>query len=222
MFKECEYLAEVNLYDAALNMAVDEVLLGCCEHPVLRVYGWARPAVSFGYFQCFEDLVPGVTGGDHEVVRRWTGGGVVAHGNDWTYSLMVPRSCTGVLGSPSEAYEKIHEELSVLLRECGIAAEAVGGDEGDGGVDCFRNPVKSDVAVAGRKIAGAGQRRTRAGMLHQGSLQGVSLPEDFGIRLAGRLADEVMSLEQAPKEVTQRARGLAAEKYGTEEWLRKY
>jgi lipoate-protein ligase A len=38
---------------------------------------------------------------------------------------------------------------------------------------CFVNPVEHDlVDGAGRKIAGAGQRRTKHGLLHQGSVAG--------------------------------------------------
>ena len=35
-------------HNAALNMALDEVLLASCTAPLLRVYRWAQPAVSFG------------------------------------------------------------------------------------------------------------------------------------------------------------------------------
>jgi lipoate-protein ligase A len=223
MFKASEYSEEDNLYAAPMNMAVDEVLLGQCRLPMLRVYRWARPSVSFGYFQRFDELAPEITEGRLDLVRRWTGGGVVSHGTDWTYSIIVPRHFMGVLGSPPEAYAKIHETLSVLLRdECAIDAEAVSVDGGDGGTDCFQNPVKSDVVVAGRKVAGAGQRRTRAGLLHQGSVQGVMLSADFGVRLAERLSGEVTVVGELSTAVMEAAKTLALEKYASEAWLRKY
>src|SRR2546423_1117404 len=37
--------------------------------------------------------------------------------------------------------------------------------------NCFANPVRADVLLDGRKIAGAAQRRTTRGLLHQGSIQ---------------------------------------------------
>jgi lipoate-protein ligase A len=222
MFKVCEYLDEEHPHGAALNMAIDEVLLGYCRWPMLRVYGWERPAVSFGYFQRFEALASELLDSDLDRVRRWTGGGVVSHGEDWTYSLIVPRVFMEEAGRPPEAYEKIHGGMAVVLRDCGIDAEALGADAGAGGMDCFRNAVKSDVVVGGEKVAGAGQRRTRAGLLHQGSVQGVVLPENFGVRLGGYLAEEVRVVGSLSAEVLAAAEGLAAEKYGTKGWLRKF
>jgi lipoate-protein ligase A len=59
---------------AAFNMALDEALLRTAAkrgRPLLRVYSWKKPAVTFGYFQKFpKDLAEG-----YEVVRRPTGGG---------------------------------------------------------------------------------------------------------------------------------------------------
>ena len=40
---------------------------------------------------------------------------------------------------------------------------------------CFVEPAKYDVILEGQKIAGAGQRRTRSGLLHQGTLQPVKV-----------------------------------------------
>ena len=33
------------------NMAIDEFLLYNYTEPTLRIYGWARPCVSIGFFQ---------------------------------------------------------------------------------------------------------------------------------------------------------------------------
>src|SRR6266516_1125075 len=88
------------------------------------------------------------------------------------------------------------------------------------GYTCFANPVGADVMIGGRKIAGAAQRRTRRGLLQQGSIQGV----DLGNGLAERFA-EVLSANCSEREVAvkilNRARELAHCKYGTDAWLRK-
>ena len=75
----------------AFNMAFDEALLEGMPRlgkPVLRFYGWVEPAASFGYFQKFAE-VERLT---HlrPLVRRPTGGAIVTHDRDWTYSLVVP------------------------------------------------------------------------------------------------------------------------------------
>src|SRR5258707_5016539 len=77
--------------DAAFNMALDEALLEAMprlNHPVLRFYGWTEPAASFGYFQKYSEvqqLTP-----LRPLLRRPTGGGIVPHVADWTYSLVWP------------------------------------------------------------------------------------------------------------------------------------
>ena len=37
-------------HSAAVDMAIDEMLLQNLEQPTLRLYRWAEPTVSFGYF----------------------------------------------------------------------------------------------------------------------------------------------------------------------------
>src|SRR5277367_1833538 len=69
----------------ARNMAIDEALLREVREPVLRIYEWNVPAVSLGYFQ------PAALAGDRPFIRRYTGGGLVDHARDVTYTLVVPR-----------------------------------------------------------------------------------------------------------------------------------
>src|SRR6478672_8158419 len=71
-------------------MAVDEWLLETAFLPVLRVYEWDGDWASVGYFGKIAEArstVPEVSW-----VRRWTGGGLVDHRSDWTYSLALPNS----------------------------------------------------------------------------------------------------------------------------------
>ena len=72
-------------------MALDEALLESMPRlgrPVLRFYGWTEPAATFGYFQKYAD----VERATHlrPLIRRPTGGGIVPHNADWTYSLAFP------------------------------------------------------------------------------------------------------------------------------------
>ena len=75
---------------AALNMAIDEALLEFTTEPIIRFYKWNHPALSFGYFGKFADVAHHKT--ERDLVRRWTGGGIVFHGNDLTYSIVIPGS----------------------------------------------------------------------------------------------------------------------------------
>ena len=197
-------------------MAIDEALLEVIRAPLLRVYRWRSPAVSFGYFEHWapvRDAHPG-----RDAVRRWTGGGVVPHGGDFTYSLLIPRDAVAP-GTPGESYCAIHTALRGALAEAGIHALEAAVPAAPRSHACFENPVRHDVLVAGRKVAGAAQRRTRAGLLHQGSVQGVDLPEGFPTTLAGRLAAVVRA---ETWDVTDPAEELAAWKYGSRAWLERW
>jgi len=202
-------------HGAALNMAIDESLLAALPGPLLRVYRWERPAVSFGYFERWtpvRDAFP-----DRDAVRRWTGGGVVPHGGneDFTYSLLLPGGC---VEGAARTYAAIHGALCAGLREAGIDARMAGEAGEKVSQSCFENPVRHDVLAGGTKIAGAAQRRTRAGLLHQGSVQGVALPPDFGARFAARLAAAVRPF--AP-DLPPEAMDLAARKYASRSWLER-
>ena len=150
------------------NMAVDSWLLERGE-PVLRVYGWKGDWCSMGYFGSADEarsVVPGPS-----LVRRATGGGFVDHRDDLTYTIVVPRTSrlAGLKGSGS--YRVVHEALAEALKEAGMEVGIVKEDALVRSPVCFEKPVAWDILdEAGRKVAGAGQRRTRSGLLHQGSV----------------------------------------------------
>ena len=76
-------------------MAVDFLLLQRRPAPTairFRHYGWRNPAFTFGFGQkaawVREHLPPGER---FDICRRPTGGGIVDHRQDWTYTLVIPR-----------------------------------------------------------------------------------------------------------------------------------
>ena len=203
---------------AALNMAIDEALLEQARQPVLRFYGWSRPSLSFGYFGKFADVAAEIE--QRDVVRRWTGGGIVWHGEDLTYSLVTPAADPASSHGPTVIYAALHGAIRDALqaegREAALATQAAPKISDA----CFANPVRDDVMFLGRKIAGAAQRRTRGGFLHQGSIQLPNLPVSFRERFASELAPQIERTEiTAP--VLERGTQLAGTKYGTGEWLRR-
>jgi lipoyl(octanoyl) transferase len=72
----------------------------------------------------------------------------------------------------------------------------------------------------GRKIAGAAQRRTRRGLLQQGSIQSLTMTSDLAQKFAQALSTNCSEFE-LNEQILQRVRQLAQQKYGTESWLRK-
>lgn len=153
------------------NMAVDECLAHAVEEtPMLRIYSWDGPWVSLGYFQSLAEA-RAIFGDEPEYVRRWTGGGIVDHRNDLTYTLVIPRSHELAGKRGNESYCAIHREIARCLGEGGIACDLNARDSTNESSACFEKPVAWDLlGEDGRKLAGAGQRRSRKGMVHQGSV----------------------------------------------------
>lgn len=172
------------------NMAADE-LLSARPEAWLRVYRWARPAVSFGCFDTTavaQRLFPGA----EEYIRRWTGGGIVDHRSGYTYTLTLP--ATGTVYPPASVlYQRIHGALAESLRRHGVSCALLSEDAPDGGRACWASPVTSDItAPDGRKLAGAGQRRHRGAVLHQGLIQGCTPAPGWEASLAAMLAEKVL------------------------------
>jgi lipoate-protein ligase A len=223
IFSELLVYHDIDSRTAAMNMAVDEALLECAAKPLIRFYQWNHPALSFGYSGKFEE----VADQERDIVRRWTGGGIVFHGQDLTYSIVIPANHTAFRLSSMSIYEKVHEAIRSALgttvaalyereREKDSAIAERRHDEGF----CFANPVPADVLLNGQKIAGAAQRRTRLGLLQQGSIQNIDIPPLFAKTFAAKLSEECVE-RQLNDELVKRARAISDQKYGTVCWLRK-
>jgi lipoyl(octanoyl) transferase len=196
-----------------LNMAIDEVLARAAVTPLLRVYRWSDAAVSFGYFGEFAAVADRWPA--RPLVRRWTGGGEVPHGEDFTYTLIVPRSEAFSRVSVRESYQRIHESLARVIPGASLAKSDAAANAA-----CFARPVVADVMINGAKIAGAAQRRGVFGLLHQGSLQGTAWPTALAQQFAASLATK-WRRQSLGAEVLTQASVLAREKYATDEWLRR-
>jgi lipoate-protein ligase A len=200
---------------ASMNMALDEAILETAVSPTIRFYRWDHPALSFGYFGKFSDVESDST--KRDIVRRWTGGGIVFHGEDLTYSIVIPASDSAFNESSMSIYEKTHRAIQ---RAVGSRAELAEVAAPKSSESCFANAVRADVLLNGRKIAGAAQRRTRRGLLQQGSIQDVDLPEGFEISFASQLSDNCAHKTFDDRILT-RAREIADRKYATSAWLRQ-
>ena len=114
--------------DAAFNMALDEVLLENISQigkPVLRFYGWTEPAATFGYFQKFSEVERATL--LRPLIRRPTGGGIVPHDADWTYSFVVPPNHEWHLLKAIESYRRIHEWIQSAFAKLKIETELASG-----------------------------------------------------------------------------------------------
>ena len=200
-------------------MAVDEWLFMTTVQPILRVYRWQKGWISMGYFgnksaalAAFPDL---------NLVRRCTGGGIVDHRNDWTYSLIVPPSEALARSRGSTSYQTIHQVLAKILRDEGIICGITSSDGEESSEVCFRGPVKHDLIQGGGvKLAGAGQKRSKFGLLHQGSVASPLVEiETFHQRsksFASALADSANETIYFPP--SERIDEISASRYGSAKW----
>lgn len=154
------------------NMAWDEALLsvaGGSALPTLRFYGWREPAATFGYFQKLrevETLTP-----LRPLLRRPTGGGLVPHASDWTYSVVLPPNDPWYSLCAVDSYRRVHEWVCAAFLRLGADAELASHRRLASPGQCFAGAEQFDVLSNHRKIAGAAQRRNRDGLLIQGSIQ---------------------------------------------------
>jgi lipoyl(octanoyl) transferase len=175
-------LIDTGPLDGPTNMAVDEALLKCFEAhpelPVLRLYGWEPAALSLGRYQdagaalhldlCAAEGVP--------VVRRMTGGGIIYHGNELTYSLVCSPGQVGEVAGVKAGFRKLCSFLLGTYRRLGLKP-AFATDLNDAGERlgvrtdlCFAGKEEFDVLINGRKIGGNAQRRLRGAILQHGSI----------------------------------------------------
>ncbi len=166
---------------AALNMAIDEVLMESQDEPnadpILRIYSWERPAYSIGYFQSVGAVASRFGCGQKklEVVRRPTGGGLVFHGQDMTFSLSLKNPNPFLPAEAKASYLKVNEVLlkafktfypSMDFMDCKFVPS------GRSTLDtvCFETPTCYDLVWNGKKRVGSSQRRKAESFLHQSSV----------------------------------------------------
>lgn len=213
---------------AAFNMALDEALLEAVaglHQPVLRFYGWTEPAATFGYFQKYAEVERAIR--LRPLIRRPTGGGIVPHDADWTYSLAFPPDHEWHRLKADESYRRMHAWIQRAFGTLGIGTELAPGARKTVPGQCFAGHEKSDLLWNGRKIAGAAQRRNKLGLLIQGSVQPPPLSLtgaawQQAMLDAGRDAWQVQwSAWEAQGALHERAGSLARQKFSQPEFITK-
>ena len=158
--------------DPAYNMALDEALLenaATLGKPVLRFYDWTKPCATFGYSQKINQIEAATK--LRPLIRRCTGGGLVPHDNDWTYSLSFPPNHEWTQLAATESYRRTHALLQTAFNAIGIETTLADCCRRPKPGECFEGHEIHDLLWNGKKISGAAQRRNRSGLLIQGSVQ---------------------------------------------------
>jgi len=165
---------------AARNMTLDAAILSRYieeDVPVLRLYRWLTPSFTYGISQdpkdeldikrCAEDGV-GVAG-------RMTGGGVLFHNDDVTYSFVCGKED---VGEPKHHLVSYREICAFLVRFYGslglkasFAIEAPDFKEKSRPHElCAGSCEKYDIVINGKKIGGNAQKRKNNAIFQHGSI----------------------------------------------------
>lgn len=160
--------------DAQLLADVDKRV-----RPLLHFYEWQAPSATYGYFvspykyldQSEVDRFP------LSLARRPTGGGIVFHVWDLAFSVLIPSSHSAFSENTLENYRTINQAVSAAVKEFSTSAGPLSLTPEDmisfveaSSRFCMARPTKYDVVVGNKKIAGAAQRKTKSGFLHQGTI----------------------------------------------------
>lgn len=219
-------LRDLSPRPGAFNMAVDEYLFRRLDEDPqtkVRFYCWKRPTVSLGYSQRIEDVLDydycrrnGV-----DVVRRITGGKLVLHWREITYSI-VSADTKSFSSNLAESYKRISAALILGLKKMGLRARLAGpapSSYSRGNMPCFAYPARDEIEIDGRKIVGSAQKRVGGRFLQHGSipLQGddglldrlaLSGDEGSGLRLIS-LSEALGKMVDAEWAVERLSAGLA-------------
>ena len=182
------------------NMAIDDALFSCFDknsEPIFRLYTWFS-SFTIGMSQTFnenfyeefyEEFMK-------DFAKRMTGGGTLFHGNDISYSILIP-SFFLEKSSVKESYEKICSFLLLFYKNIGLNAYFA---KDDLSINLSKSPFCQngfepyDILIDGKKIGGNAQRRNKNIIFQHGSISlykhnlvkenvGYNL-EDFGIKLS--------------------------------------
>ncbi len=170
------------------NMRLDEQLLETVKQPTLHLYEWSSDSATYGYFTNpakFLNL-PKAKELGLNLARRPTGGGIIFHLWDLAFSVIVPAHSPEFSLNTLQNYAFVNHAVLAAIREflneyppLTLISDDFSPWDPDCSSFCMAKPTKYDVMWEGKKVAGAAQRKTKAGFLHQGSIALVMPPADY-------------------------------------------
>ncbi len=175
--REIWWILDSGAGNGAFNMAVDEFLAkNIKKQPILRFYRWKPFCLSLGYGQ--KDNVfdyENIKRNKIDIVRRPTGGRAVLHGDEITYSVIIPHCHPFYSFSILELYKEISSALQNAMHNLGINAFIEKGNSRSNEFEksspyCFSSISRYEIKINGKKIIGSAQRRFKNSVLQHGSI----------------------------------------------------
>ncbi|MCL2761198.1 MAG: lipoate--protein ligase family protein [Desulfuromonadales bacterium] len=191
------------------NMAIDEALLACFDPetsaPVLRFYGWSPPTISLGRFQKAEELLnlQKCENNNLKFVSRMTGGGIIYHADELTYSITcstkhIPKG-TGV----KESFRILTSFLLNFYRGLGLKPEysidCLSPYSHQRAAFCFAGRESYDILINRKKIGGNAQKRLKNVIFQHGSIpliQRVDIGSSYLLQECPEVINETTSIQE--------------------------
>ena len=160
------------------NMAIDQEIFDQYlkdGRGVLRIYQWKEPAFTFGFSQDPSqeiDLARCAAEGVG-VAKRMTGGGILFHQDEITYSFVCAKSDIGEAENLFVAYRNICAFLIEFYKGLGLNP-SFAQEQADFKNRCLSHELcsaaceKYDLVIRGKKIGGNAQRRNRQAIFQHG------------------------------------------------------
>lgn len=160
---------------AQLNMDSDYArLMSLTAHssPFLRFYQWEKPSFTYGYFTVPDKWLEleKLEEAGFDSGRRPTGGGVLFHTHDLAFSLLIPQGHPLLSENTLANYHLVNSLVQTSLKnKYALDSTLLKPQQGSSSF-CMAEPTVYDVMIGNKKVGGAAQRRTKTGLLHQGTL----------------------------------------------------
>ncbi len=135
-------------------------LEGKSFRPLFRIFFWDRLCVSYGFLQ----KTPRV---NLPYVKRPTGGGLLLHGWDMSFSIVDIKERWGK--SAEDVYSKLTDLLMTALKNLGVKAELGTPKKIDKNL-CYFYPTPWEIEVEGKKLISFSMRSGRKAFLIQGTV----------------------------------------------------
>lgn len=187
------------------NMDIDKELFdsfNASDAPLFRVYEW-ETSFTYGISQNIDTIekLEHLQQYNENYAQRMTGGGILFHGNDISYSLIIPISYVKNL-SVKHSYELICSFLMEFYKSLGlkpIYAKDLESIELSNSQYCQEGYEPYDILVDGKKVGGNAQRRSKKSIFQHGSICitkstcsiGYSL-EELGVKISFEDARELL------------------------------
>ena len=179
-------ILDTGIATAQENMDLDQHLLNTLsDQPILHFYDWAKESATYGYFiQPDQYFHLKIAEQRLQIAKRPTGGGIIFHTCDFAFSLLIPSTHSAYFLNTLQSYTYINTKVGEAIQkflpsQTPTLLQKESPTSNTYKNFCMAHPTQYDILLEGRKIGGAAQRKTKKGILHQGSIALTVPTEEF-------------------------------------------